>query len=1170
MRANARIISLRAAAGTALLASLVAVHPAAARQEPLTTAFTYQGELAAAGLPATGTFDLQFRLFDAAGAGAQIGSTLCSDDLVVENGRFTVTLDFGPALAGQRGFLEIQVRQDAGQDCSDDAGFSPLSPRQELTASPNAGFALAAGSAALAENSLKVGGQPAANIATLSGNQTFTGTLNFSNPGNVFTGNFVGDGAFLSNLNGGNLQAGTVTRSRVGSDVESVLSQWSPANGSMAQATRADAIAYGLNNQGQTNVPALPPGLTYVAAAAGENHCIALRSNGTIVGWGNGFYNQLIAPALPPGMTYTAVVARGNYSLALRSDGNIVGFGSESLTFNGPGFGQLAIPALPPGVVYTSMSGADSSCLAVRSDGTAVGWGSNTSGQLNLPTLDGGRTFTAVSAGLFHSLALLSDGSVAAFGRSNEGQLSVPALPPGVTYTAISAGGLHSVALRSDGQVVGWGYAVYGQTAPPALPAGMTYTAIAAGLHYTLCLRSDGVVVGFGENQWGQSAGPIPALPLGTVYSGLAAARNHSVLLRSTVPLAATSNMGVVIGTSAKPVSGGLSVGGAASFTGGLTASTLAGSGAGLTNLNASNIVNGTIGSTLLSGTYSSELTLSNAGNVLAGNGSAITGISASNIASGTLAETRLPSSVARTNSENAFNTSINTFAGQVGIGTSAPSSLLDVVGYYRTGAATAVDQQQTVQNSFGSGTDVWQSFTAGQSGQLTRVEFNGASGIGGQSRVATLQVYSGEGTTGPLLGSSSITLIDDGAGAWVSSTIPGQVVVVAGRRYTVRLVATGSNFFLSASDANSYPGGRTNGPDFRDYMFRTYVTGAASTPMLSVGINGVGIGTSDPTNMLTVAGTSKVTGSMSIGANLGIGVAAPTAPIEVRGGTFPTTLRVVPGTLQGVSTANAVTLDIPGTGTLSVWDNLQVSNNTTLGGLLDVAGKLRVGQGVITNGTGLVNTVDLGLYSQTTGNWIRFVTNNAPFMWFTEPGPDGIGATSRMTLTSTGLTVSGSLAKAGGSFKIDHPLDPKNKILYHSFVESPDMMNIYNGEVTTDDNGYAVITMPDYFEALNRDFRYQLTVIDDADQPEVVVWAKVVRRIGADGSNRFSIRSSRGNTIVSWQVTGIRHDAWAEKNRIPNSVDKVGDEKGKYLHPDAFNEPAGAAAQQNPAAASH
>jgi hypothetical protein len=148
---------------------------------------------------------------------------------------------------------------------------------------------------------------------------------------------------------------------------------------------------------------------------------------------------------------------------------------------------------------------------------------------------------------------------------------------------------------------------------------------------------------------------------------------------------------------------------------------------------------------------------------------------------------------------------------------------------------------------------------------------------------------------------------------------------------------------------------------------------------------------------------------------------------------------------------------------------------------------------------------------------------------------------------------VTSTLSKGAGTFKIDHPLDPENKYLYHSFVESPDMMNIYNGNVITDHNGYATITMPDWFDALNRDFRYQLTVVDESDDFNFIL-VKVVRRM-QDG--QFSIRTSHPHTEVSWQVTGIRQDAFAEANRIQVEVDKSPEDRGLYLHPEAFGQPA-------------
>ncbi len=138
-------------------------------------------------------------------------------------------------------------------------------------------------------------------------------------------------------------------------------------------------------------------------------------------------------------------------------------------------------------------------------------------------------------------------------------------------------------------------------------------------------------------------------------------------------------------------------------------------------------------------------------------------------------------------------------------------------------------------------------------------------------------------------------------------------------------------------------------------------------------------------------------------------------------------------------------------------------------------------------------------------------------------------------------LAVIGTMSKGGGSFKIDHPLDPENKYLYHSFVESPDMMNVYNGNITTNDKGEAVVEMPEWFESLNKDFRYQLTVMGTFSQAIVSEKLK---------DNQFAILTDKPNVEVSWQITGIRHDAFAEDYRIPVEQAKTGDEIGKYLYP--------------------
>jgi hypothetical protein len=143
-------------------------------------------------------------------------------------------------------------------------------------------------------------------------------------------------------------------------------------------------------------------------------------------------------------------------------------------------------------------------------------------------------------------------------------------------------------------------------------------------------------------------------------------------------------------------------------------------------------------------------------------------------------------------------------------------------------------------------------------------------------------------------------------------------------------------------------------------------------------------------------------------------------------------------------------------------------------------------------------------------------------------------------------LDIIGTISKGGGTFKIDDPVDPTNKYLYHSFVESPDMMNVYNGSVTTDKRGVATVILPDYFEALNKDFRYQLTPIGSFAQ------ATVTKKV--DG-NRFTIRTSKPGVEVSWQVTGVRHDAYANAHRIQVEEEKPEKERGHLLHPELTSE---------------
>lgn len=180
-------------------------------------------------------------------------------------------------------------------------------------------------------------------------------------------------------------------------------------------------------------------------------------------------------------------------------------------------------------------------------------------------------------------------------------------------------------------------------------------------------------------------------------------------------------------------------------------------------------------------------------------------------------------------------------------------------------------------------------------------------------------------------------------------------------------------------------------------------------------------------------------------------------------------------------------------------------------------------------------NTNGTGVWGETTGT-----TADSVGVYGTAPGTAWAG------YFNGHLGTSGTLVKAAGSFRIDHPLDPFNKYLSHSFVESPDMMNLYSGTVILDGDGAAVVQLPEWFEALNRDFRYQLTCIGEA--APVYIAEEVA-------NNRFRIAGGHGSMKVSWQVTGTRRDPYAVANPIVVESWKEARDRGRLLHPEAYGQ---------------
>lgn len=200
-----------------------------ARAQSIPTAFTYQGELSSGSSVASGLHDLRFRLFDAANGGVQVGATLCADNVTVVSGRFAVSLDFGASAFTNRPlFLEVEVRADAGLDCSNSAGFTVLGPRQPLTPTPYA---------RMSADSVLFNGQPpsfyfnASNVTsgTFTGNLSFSGSTQFTSASfqaatftaasGTFTGSFSGGGSGLTSLNASNIASGTLADARLSTNI---------------------------------------------------------------------------------------------------------------------------------------------------------------------------------------------------------------------------------------------------------------------------------------------------------------------------------------------------------------------------------------------------------------------------------------------------------------------------------------------------------------------------------------------------------------------------------------------------------------------------------------------------------------------------------------------------------------------------------------------------------------------------------------------------------------------------------------------------------------------------------------------------------------------------------------------------------------------------------------
>ncbi len=160
-----------------------------------------------------------------------------------------------------------------------------------------------------------------------------------------------------------------------------------------------------------------------------------------------------------------------------------------------------------------------------------------------------------------------------------------------------------------------------------------------------------------------------------------------------------------------------------------------------------------------------------------------------------------------------------------------------------------------------------------------------------------------------------------------------------------------------------------------------------------------------------------------------------------------------------------------------------------------------------------------------------------------------GGGERMRIENTTGKVVVDGDFTVVGvKAFTMDHPLDPENKLLMHVAAESNEVINFYSGNVTTDASGKATVSLPDYFEAINKDYRYQLTVVGGTFAQAII--SKEV------SNNKFEIATNQPNVKVSWEVKGVRNDNRMKKNPFVAEQLKTPTQKGKYYDPASYNLP--------------
>ncbi len=620
------------------------------------------------------------------------------------------------------------------------------------------------------------------------------------------------------------------------------------------------------------------------------------------------------------------------------------------------------------------------------------------------------------------------------------------------------------------------------------------------------------------------------------------------------------------------------------------------GSGASLTSLTATNLASGTVPSARLSGTYSSALTFSNASNSFSGSGAGLTSLNASNLSNGTIPSARM--SGAYSGITGVGSLASGTWQGSTigpGFGGTGQSSFAAGDLLYASGATALSKLGIGGPNQFlksNGSTPAW--------GAIASAELPVPLSISGSVNSGAVLSATNTSTIGVTRGLIGTADASSGVGVFGdSTTTTGSGAGVHGRSLSdfgraVRAEAASASVFAANYGVYATSAG---GLGTAVYGSATSATGTTygvrgRTQSASAGAAGVygesygGVGTTYGVLGFAEGSSVPVQGS---GAEYGVkGIASSHDGIAVNGyASNPLGGWGVIGRIEGLvgaavaaiaadnsagSNAFGMRSDCYGGQGTAVYGISQATSGTNYGGQFlcqsgsgfgllaknnaggtaiyaETGGPSNAIYGKSTNGDALVGETQVSGKSSVFGYTGTAGANGGYFNSAANSGT-GKGVVGQSNSSSGyGVYAIGNTGATGTkSFQIDHPLDPTHKYLNHYSAEGPQPLNIYTGNVFLNSAGEAWVTLPDYFESINTDYRYQLTCI--GGYAPVYVATEIA-------NNQFQIAGGKPGLKISWEVKAVRNDPWVRQHGAPDEITKPADKQGTYLHPELYGMPA-------------